>query len=1744
MPIYPNNSKRPVYLPNNGGVWVTAPATAQTQTQQPVTNPNEQINEEVTEVYVAPNVYRQFAPNAQPLQISSERANDSEELMQQIYEIDKQAFAETDPYENYDEFKRIVERNQLSTYAVKGDNDELLGYYQLEPIKNGDLYIDSIGLKSEYRNTRKGYQAIKYSWKKILDYAKENNVQTLSLHVDNTNRNLVRMYQSLGFSIKETLENYYENGAGAYFMERPLVENQQVNQAEAPTEEVQAIQTEEAENVEEPEISEAERIKAENEQKCQHAREELQEMGLDEAKINFVLKQCSQTSVFGHSKIKHFDDDIYNCCKYILQLEKDYGYNREVFPADGLSSYQISNILTSLKDENSNDENQVRTDLLPYLKDFVRLNTPTNRWNDLLQAAELRSRDGEKHHSREVLDFEKTLLAAGAKTSTCDIAKSCILSTKTGQVLDEEAKNCVKNAIYNLKDISDISYLVRSAVIEDEKGFESFDADTYEKVKDNIETDDYRKHVIYTAYGANMLKSRGVDLSAYVTYGKIVTSSDIFPHLSYETKEKLEPELFKACCYKELGLNSKRKAVMVTKFDQAAFNAAKELALNPFFGEKVMDLPKIIEACKEQKDEYSGYRFNPELLSKLEQLHAELPNQPLSNIIDIIEACKLKNTSALSDYQKPTSIRFNEEVFNTLLDIAKNGNRINETAVDAAKEAINGREYFNNAIYNQLADSYYWEKSKNRFGGYSNPYITDFFKTDNYGNKTFDVRLFNKFKELKCPTSTVCTKSRDKSYVYAITKFTPSEDLMNAYKRIKEGNYPFTKYEQDSGFSEDGVKELVELCKDQIRYGEETEFSPDTYNAIMELLEAGKDGRDVLNLIYNCKPYINHSQNFSPLRYELAKDLMNNKGIDIQNTSLIVSGCEQNGVIDQDKVDKCIELFNLGAKIPTQALSYAGDDEIAYKRLKDCIARELPDELIRFCKDRGEFKDRLYKMALSLQDEGFSPRQISSLMYICHSKTPEGCQNDEQKAFNYEMFGHIKDLLALGIEKENISEVLNSCNLNCRKFLPDAYEKVSLLHNMGIEDKGISKLLQVCTSNSKFQQETYDTLLTYLADIKTLRDLAHDDAYIIEKLNQNRTNIDKASKVFGQDVIDNVLTQKIDGFISFIQLCNNITDNCSEAFINNLNEKLALLPSPELKVKRLRVIGGLANKVSEESLQELVNMIKSPSMSLEQIKFANETFASDDDYDNQVRKFMEGINVPANYAQKVHGYLMKEKLNKQVNFPEPIDEQMAKMDGYAQQMLTNPKIPLDKKIKYIDEFKIKKADMEANPEKYTTPELFPKPLNGLKKVVMAYVNIPNDDLAFNNSITNTMYTNLGITPNSNLLREIHYDAKYFDKLFATGSGFNTNFKRLIELKQTNPGRPLTEIRMEMPEEGSPLYEKYASNGLLKQIEANLETKKQMEAQGIDFDKWNSFDPELKSEDFTVESDPKTEYENIRNNLINIFQDELFDKINPNETEKLKQHLSEFGYTLWNNNIFKDREPLQDDQLERFVGIVKNYIEKNDYWKSATENAELTPDEIEGITGFTDHLNGIATRIEQVKASRTVNDIHFRLTDDNDIGRNIFFGNHVSCCNSVNSAYAGYSAPMHLLNSYNRGVELVDKFGNSYGNSLCFFAMIDGKLTFVIDSFEANGKLGSNPLVTDELIKFGKQVCKEVGRSDAQIMIGPNYNNIDKSRLHPQHADAIKVLGSVSEMTYCDSVGGKVQNQINNGVEDKMMYVYI
>ena len=467
-------------------------------------------------------------------------------------------------------------------------------------------------------------------------------------------------------------------------------------------------------------------------------------------------------------------------------------------------------------------------------------------------------------------------------------------------------------------------------------------------------------------------------------------------------------------------------------------------------------------------------------------------------------------------------------------------------------------------------------------------------------------------------------------------------------------------------------------------------------------------------------------------------------------------------------------------------------------------------------------------------------------------------------------------------------------------------------------------------------------------------------------------------------------------------------------------------------------------------------------------------------------------------------------------------------------MLTNSKIPLEKKIKYIDEFKAKIADMQADPEKYTAPRLFPKVMKELQTVVEAYINIPNSDIKMNNAIYETTYSHLGIESTVALLENIVYDSKYFDRLLVTGSRFRNNFKNLIELVKLNEGKLLEEMRITLPEEGTPEYEKYERFGLIKQIKANLDTKRQFEEVGLNFDRWNSYDKDLISDSFDVEIDTEQEYDNLRSNIINELYGELISKIKEDEVDKLFKKLSDSGFVFINKEILYSGQNLTNASIEKLINGILKYIEQNPYWQNLDENSEMTLEEKESINGFLDHVKGFKKKFEDIQNGKNVSNLRLRLANMNDIGRNIFFGNHVSCCNKVESDYAGYSAPLHLINSYIRGMEIVDEFGNSYGNSQCYFATIDGKVTFVIDSFEANGKLASNPIVTENIVNYAKQVCKAMGCEDAPIVFGPRYNNLSLDDYESTIVCKFKVLGTVSAPTYCDTLGGlDIQDQINS-----------
>ena len=228
-------------------------------------------------------------------------------------------------------------------------------------------------------------------------------------------------------------------------------------------------------------------------------------------------------------------------------------------------------------------------------------------------------------------------------------------------------------------------------------------------------------------------------------------------------------------------------------------------------------------------------------------------------------------------------------------------------------------------------------------------------------------------------------------------------------------------------------------------------------------------------------------------------------------------------------------------------------------------------------------------------------------------------------------------------------------------------------------------------------------------------------------------------------------------------------------------------------------------------------------------------------------------------------------------------------------------------------------------------------------------------------------------------------------------------------------------------------------------------------------------------------------------------------------------------------------------LEEIVGIFKKVINANaDFWDKPLADTEKENLKNELINHL---LKGRKKEVSDLASMANAKmDLQLRLSDVDDVGRNLFIGNHVSCCTSVDGSN-GFAAPQRLINSFMRMMEIVDKSGNSYGKSMCYFAKVDNKLSFIIDCFEANGKLGGNQAVTDAILDYAKQLTKEMAKSDdladIPIYLGPSYNKINMSKLKLTKNHTIKIIGNVDKKTYAVAIGGR--GDVNIVHSDRDLY---
>ncbi len=1663
-----------------------------TNTTTPIRKPAQiSVPKEVSSEY-----YKQFGLNITN-NISSEKVSlEDNDTLQEIYNLDKEAFKKLDPrYDSFEEFKNGLTEDNLTTYAIKDKNtNNLLGYYQIKPTNDKELYIDSIGLKAECRNTRKGYNAIRYAWDEIQDIARENNANTLSLHVDSTNQKLIRMYKSLGFEIQESMNNYYENRAGAYFMTKK-VSPKTVTPKEIKTQKKQNTQL------------------TLTKERYKQIEEELKPLGITTpADAYEYLEPCiskTKTSIT-------FDNDKFICLKHLLNLQQQINTNNGI--AKKLNTKKIIQALTKV-DENG--DIVVHKDILPYIDNLVlSKKVDTNNIPTILCASKL---------DKNTLDFASKvnegqedaikLVSKGDKFNK-DAADAYLYFQNKENIMPETYKALISTAF----NYSDGEYTFdKKNVYESEKYlYKNHSQDSY-------------KFPLHPNEIKAIMRS-GCTLDLYLKYyNKILNDKNLIGHTNLNVDTYSIASLINAAAIPQANGShywDKRVPAAYTQLKkEKTFNFSE--IYRSFLGTQENNeqiIFEILASCRIKKIN-GNTEFSPELIDKAIQLKNANFHDDIQALIELSKIRKNIGT-------KQEKEEFCDDILNAIIEQKNRFPQYEERKIrrkiNCCKDIENGNEYFNTETYallkNQpIKDVYY-------------PDMDNFIVKDKTGQH-FDKETYKKYTQLNNNDTEVLKAICDEYNLQSDISI-PNPAAINAYKKLSETNYQTDKLDKRQADIN-----LLNLCRLHDNKLKTIKFSQYTFNHLKELLDKGANYNTaymIINLISNYEP-----ENIKQAKYNKALELIND-GVDEETAVVIATAANNSELLSKYNI-----LYNKGLRgnnilNAIQACEEKEDEisirtlnEQVFKKLLSAIDEGFSYEFIENCKVDEMFDSGLYKLGIDMKNNGYTPKQVNDIFRECKERTPDKSKQSGYKyQFNYEILNWVNNLNSIGIHKENIIEIIDACKIK-NLSITDAQNKVIQLHEKEYDDKGIAFFIKECVKDYKFSEDKYNRLLDITKQHKQLRDSQHGDDYVIEQLSWYNSQINAVNSEFGEDITSYAQSFKIDGYTGFVQNCYRLITNTSDKFRKNLIKKLDELPSPEQKVKRLRVLSGLAGNVDESNMIPLLELIKSPEMTDEQIKLANSVFSKENiPYKEQVEEFLTQINVPEKNQDIVKQYLLKVNLHKVINRPKPLNEQYKLMDKFAQQTLNNPKIPEEKKAKYISEYNAKKADMNKYPEKYTTPAIFGKPLEDLKKVITAYVNVPNTDKTFNTAVTRALYEKYGINTTDELLENIQYDPKYFDKLFAISDETQENFQRLIELVKDNPNKKLTDIRVIMPDNGSELHGQYENSNLINQILANQETNRQLGEHGINIDEWNHFNPNLNGETFSTDADSETSYQNVKTGIINSFNDDLFKQINTKETQKLKEELEKHNYQITNNEILSSNEKIKDNELGKFLDYIIKYTDKNNYWKSAKGqgNIKLPQSEIEGATGFMDHINGFRKKVVDIKNAREVNNIHFRLSDDDDIGRNIFLGNHVGCCNSIESNYAGFSAPMHLLNNYNRAIELVDKYGNSYGNSLCFFADIDGKLTFVIDSFEANGKLGSDPIVTKHLLDFSKQVCKAMGREDAQIMIGPNFNNMSKDGLKLTNNHTIKVFGKTPSKTYCDAISGIVTpEELDTIHEEKQMF---
>lgn len=832
-----------------------------------------------------------------------------------------------------------------------------------------------------------------------------------------------------------------------------------------------------------------------------------------------------------------------------------------------------------------------------------------------------------------------------------------------------------------------------------------------------------------------------------------------------------------------------------------------------------------------------------------------------------------------------------------------------------------------------------------------------------------------------------------------------------------------------------------------------------------------------------------------------------------------IGNLNPNAVKAREKMEKDFEVTKIGwiDCLKCKNETYPDDIYEAFKYFKkNCNNAFI--KLTENCKNKkGEYAPKIFEFEKIL----LKKESVNNVANIIPAlKTPDGNDIDKNKykAFikmseNNLFVSDIKEILPL-------ANNVNDLNYNAEKAI-EADRTI-------LDVNSFSNVFTACVDeNGRFDEEKYNSLnrVTKQAlknkDVLRAADEELSDEDVINLFYLNCADTVKAISLVGEKAMMYAFSFKKDALVDYQEnmasLAEDLSPEMKEVFLKNVNPtnskeyKTLQEEQKALKNNLQKQLSAQDKKLLLESKNAVLALTKENSELKNKI---NENQSSETKKQELLKKIKSN-----NQEIKNHKVTLQRISDKHPNLQKRINEIDIKLRNLKENAVKDPKSLVEisnvfyafcNKENRGKEKYLKQLIPYLNPQTQEEKELYTEQLN---KLLFKNLDIKYDK-------TTAQKLNLTKSP-------------YLGELFNIKYNFNNNFVSLINVLKTNRELTVAQALAALPQ--------------------NIETKRQFDAIGIDYDKWVNVD-----KNSYVRVDIQTDEESAQKAAIRNLEADLndvdFKKLPQDEQERLLGVLKQNGVELVSQQetvydedgyvdcqrdvcrMHKNGKPLEFDMLEKLVTALKQDINSNPFWDSFEDGSDELFTAKSTIYNhlvklrYTDVKNAL-----KVKGKKTV-EMEVHKTDMNNISHALFLGNQASCCTAVGTGSNQFSAPNYIKNKLISAIEVMDG-SNFVGNTMCYFAKINGETSLVLDNIELSSQYQYSDKIRDAILEYAKKLTAEVGKPDMPIYAGPNRHKVDMSnyKLKKESMTIIGSTGNDSVYLDFDAQAHKIDGKKNNNV---------